>query len=748
MSESQQAEPEPSDDSRVNNTATGEARVEAQIGYVEGDAVFHKHETIYQVADGDSAERKYQVARNLIDGGIPRLAENLLGDVLSAGLATTEVAYYYAISILSERSLNQLRTPELDKFDRAMRVAEQHPDDEWKTAIIVIGDLVRCVIHPEAAADFRTNQLHFMLEGFQALPAQRQAEITRHLDMIFNGAVQDQLDRVNADTVAGERVKGDRADRAWKYFHLDPTAPRRAAPTPLRNGRPRSTAWVGAALGVAGFGAGVALNADAFGALGVPLGPLSLFLVGALITGRYGARAFTVNIRRQMRELEQSKFLRALDDPDDYLTVNRSLKFVRAARRRVNYYFGVRMPNTDKDKWKARTIGIKATLHARLVRLYGTGQIQVATVNWLIRWHAKRAAEQWRAGALPDFRRTLQPEPSAVAALWGGAIVLCAAAAWLIGDSTTSGILPAAISTLQIVTGCFGIVGITYLLGDRAAMALERTELDELFDDEQREFVRWQDRLKDRPTDSEMANWLEYDKTHVKTLAMRRCGLNNRDIVAHVVLTAGKRGAKRARVKNGPPRFSKYVVLVFLLTENGVREVEVDLNFLTTAIYDERRTSFRYDALASAEVLEEGFQSAKGQHHLVLMGRDVHLTDKSSLVISRKFQLSLVNDQTIEVVVDNYEGLLDEATTEDKSHLDDIALDSSGVAVALQILEAVAAEGREWIAREQDRRNRRWHEWERGRQDRAAITSQRWPLAVGPRTATADGEPIIDMTPE
>jgi hypothetical protein len=732
-----QTDTAPDDDSRVTNTATGDAKVEAQIGYVEGDAVFHKHETIYQVADGDSAERKYQVARNLIDGGIPRLAENLLGEALSAGLMTTEVAYYYAISILSERSLNQLGPQELDKLDRAMRVAAKHPEDEWHEAIVVIGNLVRCVLHPDAAADPRSSQLHVVLESFRVLPDQRRAEITRHLDMIFSGAVQEQLDRVGADTIAAERVKGDRADRAWKYFHSDPTPPRRSTPAPLRNGQPRSGAWVAAVLGAAGFCTAVVIGAEPLDTVGLPLAPLSLFVVGALVAGRYGARVFAMNIRRQLRELEQSRFLRALEDPEDpYLNFNRPLKFVRTARKRVNYYFGVRMPDTDKDKWNARTIGVKAALHARLVRLYGTGRIEVSTVNWLIRWHAKRAAEQWRAGTLPDLRRTLQPSPVAVLAVWGGAGLLCCATAWLIDDS--SGFAPTATAILQIVTGCVGILGITYLLGDHQAMASERTELDELFDEEEQEFVRWRERLSDRPTDSEMANWLEYDKAHLKTLAIERCGLNNRDIIAHVVLTAGNRDAKRARVKHGPPRFSKYIVLVFLLTENGVREVDVDLNFLTTAIYDERRTAFRYDALASAKVLEEGFKSAEGRWHLVRLGPDVHVTDKSALVISRTFRLSLVNDQTIEVVMDNYEGLLDDAATEDRSHLADLALDSSGVAVALQILESVAAEGREWIAREQDRRTRRWDEWERGRNGRAELTGRPVPLSIGPSRATSD----------
>jgi hypothetical protein len=728
-------DPTPADGTHVNtNAASGQAKVDNQIGYVEGDAVFHKHETIYQVADSDTADRKYRVARNYIEGGNPRFAEDLIGQVLNEGLITTEVAYYYAIAVLSERSLNRLGPNELDKFDHALGIVLQFPHDEWRAAVLVLRDLVKYVVQP---ADPGTGALQVVLEDFQALAAQRRIEITRHLDMIFDGAVQDELDRLNAQTVAIERAKGDRAGRAWKFFHPDPAAPRRAAPVPLREGRPRSIAWIETVLGFAGFGAFVFFGAEV--AFGVLLGPLAVFLLGALIASRYGARVLTVHIRRRMKEFEHTRFPREFDDLDEsYLDINVSLKFVRATRKRIDHYFSARRPTTDRDKWNTKTAGIKAALHARVVRLYGAGRVQLPALNWLIRWHAKQAAQQWKKGALPDFRRTLHPELSAVLLLSGGTVVACGGAIWLLATITPAGFPLTAIAIGQIVTGGFGAFGLAYLFGDHQAMTLERQELDELFDAEQEEYQRWSERLSDRPTDSEMANWLDYDKSYLKTLAMRRCGLNNREIIAHVVLTAGKPRANRARVIHGPPRFSKYIVLVFLLTENGVREVEVDLNFLTGAIYDERRTSFRYDALASAEILEEGFQSAEGRQHIVLMGRDVHLTDKSSLVISRTFQLALVNNQTIKVVVDNYDGLLDESIAEDKSQLDNMALDSSGVAVALQILEAVAGEGREWIARERDRRERRWRGWERSRRERAAIAGRPWPLSIETRATTPE----------
>ncbi|GAB3891854.1 hypothetical protein GCM10029964_065710 [Kibdelosporangium lantanae] len=179
-------------------------------------------------------------------------------------------------------------------------------------------------------------------------------------------------------------------------------------------------------------------------------------------------------------------------------------------------------------------------------------------------------------------------------------------------------------------------------------------------------------------------------------------------------------------------------MLVFLLSANGVRQVEVDLDFMTGTIYDERRRSFGYDKLTSAEVLEQGFQSAKGQRHRVRKGDDVlHVTDKEEMVINRTFELILNSGRGVQVEVDNYDGLLDDTTDEDRTQLDRVALDSSGVTSALQILEAVAAEGREWIVRERERRNRHWQEWAEWkthalREFGTAITENVRPLAINP----------------
>ena len=71
-----------------------------------------------------------------------------------------------------------------------------------------------------------------------------------------------------------------------------------------------------------------------------------------------------------------------------------------------------------------------------------------------------------------------------------------------------------------------------------------------------------------------------------------------------------------------------------------------------------------------------------------------------------------MSGEQISVVAEGFEGLTDESV-ENEAMLQRLALESSGIAGALHVLEAVSAEGRDWIVREQERRRRRSEDWRR-----------------------------------
>ena len=95
---------------------------------------------------------------------------------------------------------------------------------------------------------------------------------------------------------------------------------------------------------------------------------------------------------------------------------------------------------------------------------------------------------------------------------------------------------------------------------------------------------------------------------------LKHYGLSNRDVIGTSRSPRPTPAAERARVLYGPSAFSAYVVLLFLLTEGGVRQVTVRLDFATGQHARRGRTTFRYEVIASAKVTEAGvrFEKAAG----------------------------------------------------------------------------------------------------------------------------------------
>ncbi|GAB3891850.1 hypothetical protein GCM10029964_065700 [Kibdelosporangium lantanae] len=281
--------------------------------------------------------------------------------------------------------------------------------------------------------------------------------------------------------------------------------------------------------------------------------PTGVFLLGCVLAGWSESDVLCVRIRRAMKVFEANRFDDTLDDDEDTdLKSNATMKFATAVRRQMDYYFTHWRPTAgkkvmDNDQWRTRTARLRSTLHARLVRLYGTSRVPVSKLNWLIRWYAKQAARQWQKNSeLPDTRETLQLRPATAPARRraghrGPRHHLAGHQLHPHGTVDALGVV------VGVAAACVGGAGVTYLVADHRAMAWEQDELDQIYDDETREYQRWTARLgDDPPKDDEMGDWLNKDKAYLKAHAMRRCSLHNRDIIAHVVLTTGMKKARRA----------------------------------------------------------------------------------------------------------------------------------------------------------------------------------------------------------
>ncbi|MFD7658965.1 hypothetical protein ACFV4N_33725, partial [Actinosynnema sp. NPDC059797] len=258
------------------NVASGNAHVEQQIGVLVESV--HHNATIYTVGEDAGPERKHKVALAYLTGGVPRRAEELFRELVFNGRQSTERAYYYVLSVLSERSFSDLTAELVTGIRDAWKLCESSPEDRWKRAHRVVRDLLDHVRANESDGSFTA------VTAFGGLPADRQDEISRHLSLLVDGMVERQLDAERKHKVDTERTSGNRQDRARKFFEPDPVPPTRyerrmLLPEP----KDRKPAVVGGAVALLAF------STLFFG----PTGPafwlgLLLLVAGCVVMARYG----------------------------------------------------------------------------------------------------------------------------------------------------------------------------------------------------------------------------------------------------------------------------------------------------------------------------------------------------------------------------------------------------------------------------------------------------------------------------
>lgn len=712
---------------QFESSITGDNNSSLQFGEVHGDAVFHEGDTIYQFGTHDSPQQKFEVARNYLAGNSPRIAEKLLAECVYAGFTTSELAYDYALAILSERSISQLGPQEFDNLQTALNLASQCTRDGWYEAITVIWELVTCVLAQESSREPDPSTLAAVLDLFAQLPQPRKEEITRHLDMIIGGAVQDQLDHLNAADVERARLSGYRSVRAWKFFQPVPAQPQLAAPY---FAHPASgAAWSMLVVGTLGVGLWFSWDTSL-----LSIAETVLLLAASALTAWFGGHLLAARLRRGRLEFELGNGGKPEGCDEQALHLGSPL-FRKRIDGMIKRRLAKEQPQLDwqqQQAWQADLGRPAYTLFNRLIRTYGRplmpgdrpdtpvrqreSEVYALTLNWLIYAQIRTWSRQRADGTLFGYRTTTPAENRDKIVVVLGVVFAILA---VLGVYGTFGIGK---TVAAVVIAILAVQGWTKVLGSKRAAADELADTRAQLAWEQAEYHKWQDKLADRPSDLEMARWLDFDKAHLKTEAMRHADLTNRDIVGHVVLTEGLPKARRARVSYGPPRYDAYRVLVFLLTENGVWEYRVDLNFSDGSVRNKETSSFRYESLVRVRVVEVGVRFAGERRHvMVISGDDVASVTGPvpGIVLGKALWLSLANQDDIQLVLENFDGLRGQAA-EDNDALEQLALGSSGAASAVRILQSVAGEGREWITKQRQRQRRRIQEWNqsgRGRQN-------------------------------
>ncbi|MEU7676779.1 hypothetical protein AB0C42_18445 [Micromonospora taraxaci] len=646
----------------ATNVAQGDAHVDVQAGVVHGDINF------YRVPPGSSPEEEFILALKYLDGRVRDQARTLIEKAVARGYVTTEVQFYRLIALLSGRTLRQLSDEELDQLT-AICAGLPHLDDhdEWAAGLKVI---IHHLLAPVSATE-----TDLVVKEIDALNQRQREGIYGHLEALLDGAMQEKMWRKSIALANSQRTARDRHNRVWKFFHPTPAQPRtlqvQPAFVPLGD---RLRVGAGAAVFALAV-VQVILLVEEHGTLDPFLGMFA-GLIGLATFCVGGADRYYRGTRLRAKEAQ-------IRPPQQRRREAPPRGFARSVDRLFDRYFGRYVPEgTDRTYWRTQTAGIQRYLRDEVVELYREQRIDADRIAWLVRHLVGRVRSQWEQDTLTAHRQLLRVPARTKALCVGGIALLAAGSLWVVpavlDSAPLSGagwLLLAAASAVPAVRSLFRIVA------ERRRAADDQAERDDKEAARWAAYHRWCHELSDKPSDTEMAAWLESDRKVLVDQAMQQYRLHPSHVIAHAFIEAPAPSCRKARYPQGPWRYSRYRLLLFLLTDDGVRQVNIDLDFETVASCTTQRLNYRFDAVAAVRI--DGIATQQ-----------------------QTFELTLFNGEPISVRVsepDNDALQQDENATK----IAELSLDAAGLSHTLHVLEGVAAEGKEWVKHRRHRADKR-----------------------------------------
>ncbi|MEV4808719.1 hypothetical protein [Micromonospora avicenniae] len=645
----------------VTNVAQGDAHVDVQAGVVHGDINF------YGVAPDASPEEQFRNAVKYLRARVCDEARTLIEKAVVGGYATTKVQFFRMIALLSGRTLRQLGEEELDRLEAiyaSLPDLDEH--DEWAAGLRVILRLLRPI---------GTSEKDAAIKGIDALRQCQRDWIYGHLEALLDGAMQDEMWKRAVALAQERRTANDRSNRVWKFFHPEPAQPRvrqvRPAAVPFRD-------WLRAGAGAALFTLAV-IELTVVAAAGGELHP-----VFGLLAGLVGLAAFCIggadrHYRKARLRAKDGELLpprqRREAPPDG---------FARKVDRLFNRYFGRYVPRgTDRAYWLEQTAGIRRRLRDEVVELYREQRIDAERIAWLVRYLVSDVRRQWDEDMLTAYRHELRVPTRSTILHVGGLALFVVTSIYLVVPAAvlaaplhgTAWLLLAGASAVPAVRSSFRIVA------ERRRVAADEAERDAERLARWAAYERWRHKLSDRPSDIQMATWLESDRKVLVDEVMQKYRLRPSQVIAHTFLEAPAGSYKRARYPRGPWRYSQYQLLLFLLTDDGVRQVNIDLDFETAESHTNQRLNYRYDAVAAVRI--DGIAAQRQTFELTLINGD-----PISIPLSESSNETLRSD-------------------EEQTKITELSLDAAGLGHTLHVLEGIAAEGKEWIRHRRKRADER-----------------------------------------
>ncbi len=653
------------------NVAGGNAHVGVQAQNVEGDIDYTTvvlGGVTFEASPGALPEEKYQVGLNNLNSGMVTKARELIWDAMMEGYQTRDARFHWLVAMLSGRTIRQFSDEELSRLKIARK---QHPtadSDPWADGIRVIFRLLEStgLLPVTPKPDIST-----VVKEFDALGPKQRGMLLPHLELFLGGHLKDDMWRRERASAEAGRLDNSRKNRAWMFFQPVPLGPRvRKRQPPSTTSGERITAWASTGIFTAAaayFGWELLWHSLMLGVLAYMAG-----IAGGAVASVKGLELSFLIERRNMKDRQlRSPRSSARRPPRDGFADKVDVLF--------RHYSAKYLPDKwERAAWKADTAGIRKLDRDEIVTEYREARIPAERVAWLIRYRIRQSRDRWRKGTLYDYRDQLRPRPGTITAFRAGLTIAILGGAGAIAVLWAHPLADVASVLAGLPSGIWAWHKWRQIDLERRQYAADTEESERRQADSEVEFARWSRVLERRPTDAEVAAWLACDRTVLLGQAMDHYKLARSQVITHAFLEEPGARARRARAHNGPMRYSRYKLVVFLLTSDGVRQMTADLSFVAITLRHLERISYRYDAVASAYV-SLASHASEGPR------------------IQQTFKLTLINGDPISTIVTDLDPE-DFQQGEDADSLSTATLDAASVANTLHVLEGIAADGKAWLA--------------------------------------------------
>ncbi|MFJ5805958.1 hypothetical protein [Streptomyces sp. NPDC093093] len=643
-----------------SNVTHNSAAFDSTVG-IQAETVHNSN--VYFVHPDASPQEKYRVGIRLLEDGISSRAREMITDSIAHGNDNAEVRFHWVLAMLSTRAYHDLNAEEIQQLHRASRLVRNYAEGEWKDALRITFELLAML----STADGDTG---LVLKRLRALPARQREGILRHLDLVLTGGLKDSLWAENRERAETDRFGNDRVHRIWAYFEPDPIGPRALPPRPSTAAVAQAAFRVRAAMFVIG-GASLwitALVSDPTEAV-IEL----LMALGAGLTATHFGRQWCFRDHRP--NVVTEPHIPHMRDP-----ASTRDGFTERVRHSFHHYFAIRAPHGfGPDEWLGYSIHVRNSLATEIALLYRESRISVERVNWLIRYLAEDARDRHNSGTLFGPRRqnrnAVMAKALSVFALGTLGITVLSVLGTVASGGGASGIPLAVLAVVGMAWSGYTATS-SWLVARREENRLvrETQEYHERLSTRQIAYENWKSFLDTtRPSEQEMENWLTCDKTLFIDEALRHYQLTWRDLITHTILVTPARPYKRGRAKRGPWRYSRYSFRLFLVTQDGVREISSETDFTDAKRGNEQRSNYRFEALSSVQVTE-------------------------STHASYELELILTNGPARNIRVKDADAH-QLAPDENAQEVAEINLNAAGFIHTFRLLEGIAADGKGWIER-------------------------------------------------